>query len=315
MNAKEIPLSGYAQSQLFQNGVKYWVHAIVISVLVGFISMSEAVRAKNGYIFLGGIAIILIWWALSWLIVGRAYRKNRASIILQNETDFNRSLQLKEGLHRFKTAEVTDYPVTEKGIEGDWKPFRVEHFISNSLRGEIVGEIELHGNILFGGILKGTMNGSMKGLAVPNLLDASSILFLKGPSGTLRVLLPSPRATREFLVKTLEHWLFELPKNSHTYKALQEFSVADDHLLNPISNSQLVDSLDASCDTLITERPSVGVIGKKIQDGAVFATALEVNGTRKIFFPSGFFGELAVHVASSFKQASEPKMPMVVQEG
>lgn len=314
MNAKEIPLSGYAQSQLSQNGVKYWIHAIVISVLVGVISMSEAVRAKNGYIFLGGIAIILTWWALSWLIVGKTYRKNRASIILQNEADFNRSLQLKEGLHRFKTAEVTDYPVTEKGIEGDWKPFRVEHFISNSLRGEIVGEIELHGNILFGGILRGTMNGSMKGLAVPNLLDASSILFLKGPSGTLRVLLPSSRATREFLVKTLEHWLSEPPKNSHIYKALQEFSVADD-LLNPISNPQLVDSLDASCDTLITERPSVGVIGEKIQDGVVFATALEVNGTRKIFFPSGFFGELAVHVAPFLKQAGKPKMLMVAQEG
>jgi hypothetical protein len=315
MNAKEIPLSGYARSQLFQNRVKYWAHAIVVLVLAGFVSMGEAVRVKNGYIFFGGIAIILTWWALSWLMVGRTYRKNQASIILQNEADFNRSLQLREGLHRFKMTDVADYPVAEKGIEGDWKPFRVEHFISNSLRGEIVGEIELHGNILFGGILRGTMNGSMKGLAVPNLLDASSVLFLKGPSGTLRVLLSSPRTTREFLVKMIEHWLAELPKNLHTYKVLQEFSVADDHLLNPISNPQLVDSLDASCDTPITERPSVGVIGEKIQDGVVFATALEVNGTRKIFFPSGFFGELAVHVAPFLKQASEPKMLMVVQKG
>lgn len=314
MNAKEIPLSDYALDQLNSDRNNFSISATMISGISVMCILTLA-TADNGYILLGGTGVILTLWAILWLKKRRTWRSNEANIILQNEVDYNRSLQLKEALQKFETAKASDFSVTEKSVEGEWKPFRVEHFVSNSLRGEIIGDIALHGNILFGGTLRKTMKGTVKGMAIPNLLDSSSMLFLKGPNGTLRVLLPSPRATRELLVETLERWLSETPENSHIYKALREFSVTDDHLLNPISHPQLIDSLDASCEMLANERPNVGVIGERIQAGVVLVTALEVDGTQKIFLPSGFFSKLSEYVAPFLDQIKEPEMLSVVKEG
>lgn len=69
--------------------------------------------------------------------------------------------------------------------------------------------------------------------------------------------------------------------------------MADEYLLNLLSHPQLLDSLDASCEEPPAERPNVHVVGEMIQEGVMLATALEVDGERSVFLPSGFFRELS----------------------
>jgi hypothetical protein len=61
---------------------------------------------------------------------------------------------------------------------------------------------------------------------------------------------------------------------------------------------ELIDFLDASCEEPFEKRPIVKVWGEKVQEGIVVASALQINGAQKIFWPSGFFSKLISGVSS-----------------
>jgi len=309
------PLSRHAQGQLSESWESCWTLAFVATFFGSFLCPLIAAGTESIKVLLYGSAIILLIWMLSYLIGGRRWQKNRRHIFEQNKADYHQSRKLKQGLEKFSSVKSSDFPVSEQKISGKWKPFRIEHFISNSLRGEITGQITLRGGGLLASTCRGTMRGSTKGIALPNLLDSSSILFFKDGNKTLRVLLPSPRATRELLIKTLEIWMKKKPRFTHTYDVLNKYAISDQNLLHPISHPQLIDSLDASCELSGKQRPKVGVRGELVQPGVVLATALEVGGKQSIFLPSGFFSALTNQIVPFIEQAQKPKVIEAVKEG
>lgn len=210
MGTKEIPVSNHARNQLSEDWVKYWGVALGISILACPVFLIVPAHL-NLLVLLAITLVVLGAWAISELIGGKAWRRNRADILSQNEADYNRSLQLKDCLWGFEATQLSNLSVK-----------------------------------------------------VPNLLDASFILFLES-TNDIRVFVSDPRASHELLVKIIKLLLSEIPKDSHTFPVLREFLATDNHLLNPISHPQLIDSLDASCEMCAGERPNVGVIGEKIQ--------------------------------------------------
>lgn len=286
---QKIPLSRYAETQLDKNFNRYFGLAIGVTIAALIVGMIWAMIVESGKPFLWTGAVSLIVWLLSMLLFKR-WKKDRQDIISQNEADFRLSLRLKGALKKFSSIKVSDFPVLEKQIGNLWKPFRIEHFLSNSLRAEIRATRVT--------LLGGMVEGIAKGITIPNLLDSSSVLFLKNDGKTLRVLIPSSRATKEMLVKTLEILLSDLPKDSYIYRTLENFSLTDENLLNPVSHPEFIDLLDSSCELPIRQRPDVIVKGEKVQEGVVIGTALGAEGQEKIFLPSGFFQKLVTKTSS-----------------
>jgi hypothetical protein len=317
---KDAPLSPSAQSRLSNNWGRHFTGSIIASILGGMVLLFGIIaQLAEQELYLKFIliisSIIAASWLIPWIIFGMSYHRKKQAILKENEEDYHQSLQLKDGLEKFTSTNATDFSVVEDDVAGDWRPFRIEHLVSNSMRGDIVGRVSLYG--LFNS--SGTIEARSHGLTTPNLIDSSSMLFLKESSGeTLRVLIPSPRATRELLAGMLEGWLGRVDKrywcdNSHVRNVLWDFAIEDDLLLRPVSHPQLIDRLDASCESTLGERPQVKVIGEPIQDGVVLATALEVNGERNVFLPSGFFHQLHADVSPFFKKTDEPKMISTVE--
>lgn len=230
--------------------------------------------------------LVAVWVRTSYFFFNK-YRIKREKILRDNEVDFAKACQLRETLEKFSALRASSLPVVEGAVPGEWKPFRVEHALSNSLRAEVYRE-------------------NIRGIATPNLFDSSYVVFLKNADAVLRVIVPSPRATQEMLKQTIALCSKDIWRDSHVGNLLYNFSVKDDVLLYNISHPQLIDSLDASCEMPIEVRPTVKVLGEKIQDGVVIATALEVNGRQETFLPSGFFQKLVAEIAPILGMVKEP---------
>ncbi|MFZ2893562.1 MAG: hypothetical protein WA072_02640 [Candidatus Moraniibacteriota bacterium] len=308
---KKTPLSWHAQEECSKNWSSCWSFAVFISVLAAGVSLVGGGLEKDPMFLFYGLVVMAAVWTGSYLAMGRRWHRNRKKILSDNLNDYRQSQNLERVLKSFTATRSSNFPILERAIRGDWKPFRVEHFLSNSLRGTFVGDVRLRMDFLFGS-LTDSINGIADGVVIPNLLDTSSVLFLKGNRGTLRVLIPSPRATKELFVKTLEQWVKFAPKKTHLQHTLKDFAVKDEYLLTPISHPQIIDALDASIEMTSERRLSVVVRGEPIQDGVVLATALEVNGTQSVFLPSGFFRELTMSVMP-FIEAQAPKVLATVQ--
>ncbi len=255
-------------------GVAFFLGAILVAIL-----LEKAETIFNILFFsillLANVIIMVTYW-----------NRNKKKIFAENAEDYNMAIRVKELLDEYSSRSVAEYPVLEKEITGDWRPFRVEHFLSNSLRGEITG---------WGGWWK-MFHGSFKGISTPNLLEDSSVLFLTDGEKTLRVLIPSPSASRALLTSLVEKFTRPLHWGTHLYKVFEDFSMKDNLVISPLSHPAMIDSLDVSCQKPLLERPFVKVMGTPIQEGLAMGTALEVGGVQKVFMPSGFFACLTAGV-------------------
>ena len=289
----KMPLSDMAGYKLKDEQDMYIAFPIIFFVVASVIFIPITFGAGG---FAPGIVVssatVFIWNFASSFLYLKKYKPERAKILSNNEIDFAKSCQLREILKKFSTLRSVSLPVVEGVIPGEWRPFRVEHALSNSLRAEVSRE-------------------HIRGIATPNLFDSSSVVFLKKADAVLRVIVPSSRATQEMLKQTIGVCCKGVWRDSHVGNLIYNFSVEDDVLLYNISHPQLIDSIDASCEMPLEARPTVKVIGEKIQDGVVIATALEVNGRQEIFLPSGFFQKLLAEVAPVLGIAQQPSQKHV----
>jgi len=320
---KEVSLSAWAEGEISSNYSHYFGFTTIASIMVGLIWVvvcliglgkgifgEPLMTGSNSLpwtfkIFLFWIGIFVLSSSLAFLVnyllSGRRYKRRKNEILAENETDYWQSLRLKPILDNLSSISVSDFPVLEEEVTGTWKPFRVEHFVSESVKSQIFGQVKLN---LFS--LKSTVMGISRSVATPNLLDSSSVLFLRNSKGkTLRALIPSPRTTKQMIVGAMEQWFSDAPEDSyaprqsHTHGVLEACFFSEEKVVAPISHPQMVDSLDSSCELDFDQRPTVGVTGQQIQEGVVVATALEVDGKKNIFLPTGFFQKLADGVSSA----------------
>lgn len=282
---------------------------IIVIILVGFLitigigalvvgvpradgTMHLAFKGRSVWILVIGAAAVL-WFSTKQVM---QWRRKRCLWLKFNEFDYRRSVALQDVFAKFNNIRSSEVALIESAMPGSWRPYSIEPYVGSSTHGTFSGLVDLTVSpmaFLFGGSITGTMNGGTKGRVSPNLLDRStSILFKDDQDNTLRVHVPSPKAVKEILVSMIEQWSGDIPEGSHTHEALQGFALRDDYLVGPVSNQQLIDRLEVSLRHPFEERPQVTVVGKEIEPGVVFATALEVGGERKLFFPSGFFDAL-----------------------
>ncbi|MEK7133620.1 MAG: hypothetical protein AAB804_00955 [Patescibacteria group bacterium] len=214
------------------------------------------------------------------------YRRQRRKILADNARDYRRAVSLKGALTQLASADVAKMSVAEGQIGNDWRPFRVEHTPSGSLRGN------------YGGGYSGDFSGRVS----PNLRESSSVLFLLNEAGeTLRVLIPSQGATREMLATALtawansaghdrKHWYDR--RSTHLGTVIHNFGMAEGWS-SGLANAKTIDMLDASCQKSAEDRPVVQVMGRLLQDGVALATGLQVNGVMNVLLPTMFFMQLA----------------------
>jgi hypothetical protein len=326
-NVNNVPLSGFANSKLGGNFGKYFWFSLLMSFfggafafgfglfgLVGGIGIDGGIDPDSLKFALYSACTPLLTWLINFILARKAWKKGKEKILQQNEIDYVKSLAFKSLLEAYAKPELSEYSVLGNEYQAGWRPFRVEHHLSNFLRGEMNGKVCLRGFALGSAYLEGSVIGDVRGMVIPNLLDHSSVIFLKNGEKTLRVLIPSPRTAKELLVRTLEHWLQKLPKDSHTYGVLNEFSMETENFVNQLSHPQVIDSLDAACELPLESRPEVVIKGEKIQDGIVLATSLQVDEKSAIFLPSGFFRELTEKIHPFIETAEEPMLIESVRE-
>lgn len=308
-----VPLSDYAREQwkVLKKEISYNGEIWVLFFLMAFV-LSACILLKFYYPAVAlscGMVLFVIFFFRHVKKCRKRRKTGLEKILADNVKDYSDSTRLREFLVKLASARTDEFPVIEEFAEDTWKPFRIEHFVSNSLRAEIEGEMKLSGFCFIIASLSGTFSGTLKGETTPNLIDLSSMLFLKNGDKTLRVIIPNSRATKEIFIKSMNSLMNNNKKNSHIYRALEEFSFSDENLLEPVSHPQSIDFLDSACELPVEARPNVKVKGRIIQRGIILATALEINGKEKIFLPTGFFQELVsnVHVLGG-KVVNEQKM-------
>lgn len=245
------------------------------------------------------VGIVLVLWVLWRLVRVHAYRRDQFRILEENELDYDASLRLQVILDGFNRTPVSAFSTTEPMQPGDWRVFRVEHFMGGNAHATFAGSLGFYGF---------AVQGSLSGRVVPNLLDASTILFLQNGEQTMRAVLPSPSGVRELVTQTLSHWLVNRRSGSHVDQVLTSFRLTDEVLLKPISHPIFVDRLDAACRLPATERPTLRLAGQLIQPGVILVSALQLDGHDAIFLPSGLFHRLGDALAPYIGPVEQPKL-------
>jgi len=328
--ALEAPLSQYAELRLYQLKASYvltpgsWLMGggilwgILSRIILSCLCESKVASVLTVRCIFGSYYLACGLWLIVRRIKFTLDHKSRDQILQDNARDWSQAGCLRtEIFPKFANVRSDQFPPRENALEGLWRAFRVEHFTSQSLRGDITGEACVKS--LFAG--DGKINAQFRQLAVPDLLDMNSVVFFRNDLGeTIRVLIPSPRATKETLVRLIEFYLgcplehywettyraSALSAGTHVHEALKQFTVSEASLLQPISHPELLDRLDVATQEPLEKRPLVQVIGAPVQRGVALATALAIDGVKQIFYPSGYLGDFASGVAFVLDRNSKP---------
>ncbi|MBI4135995.1 MAG: hypothetical protein HY481_00380 [Candidatus Vogelbacteria bacterium] len=324
-----VPLSEHAKGELGAVRDLYYIVGLgmvgvtsFFMVFLGFVIFVAAEPRGAGYwrnflmVLLAGGGALMVTVLISWFLYQSRGRPRKQKIYEDNAEDYARAECLKTQIFpRFSGTRSDEFPLKETELPGSWRAFKVEHFASQSLRGDITGKVCLDIRSFFTG--NAQISAGLKQLAVPDLLDMSSVVFFENEHGeTLRVLVPSPRATKETLARLIEFYIGKkqyghydggvLSYGTHVHKALRQFTADESSLLSPISHPALLDRLDAAAQKPTAAKPAVTVIGEMVQNGVALATALVVDGVKKIFFPSGYLGEFASGIAFTLDTYQKP---------
>lgn len=308
-----VPLSHWAVNEISRihdyGGIFFLTAFAVLAALVASMDILGAAHRIRRFwlvgMIAGAIAIPFVVWHAGVAVVNWSTRTEYAAILKSNREDYERSRQLALLFKRYRAASPTS--LEELGIpySDSLRPFVVERHLSEAARGELHGQFEGHISF-FSGRISGTIQGPVQGYSVPDLADASVLLLLRNErDDTLRVLLPSPRATRELLARGVETWLGAQESGTHTATVLKRFTLSDT-FVDELSHPEVVDRLAASIDgRSLAERPPIRVWGVPIQPGVVLATALAVADSRpRVFFPSTFIRDFSKDGATVLGEAA-----------
>lgn len=248
-------------------------------------------------------------FGINYLLVRKSLRKNARIIYRNDRHELLLSKKLQETLNSFTRGSLLDYENDTMPLDGVWKPFDVLHVMNSNIRTEFSGKLQLNGGFL-SGASSGKLEGNSKGIVVPNLLDSSTLLFLvDSQEKTVRVLIPSPSVVIEFVKQVLESLSEDCcTKGSHVYDVLKDVSIKNLTLANP----KVIDEINFSCQKPLGERPKILLSGHLIKPGVFFASSIEVNGVKSLFYPLGFLKSLMKSISPYTNSIpSEQKLRMV----
>lgn len=214
-----------------------------------------------------------------------------------NKRDHHVSTQLEDILKTFYAYTEQDIyraGVVEIPLEQQLSPRYAQYFSGD--RG-LSGDVSVSGGMggLFGasGLLSGKVVGSV---GPDSLADLGAVVILQNENGqTIRVLIPHRQVAEHMFAAALHSF----NKDEVTFKTLTSLHVLRFSTFLPkkacvtfVSALRVLDKIVASCGQPLEERPTIRVYGQEVSPGVVMATALEIEGERGVFIPTGYFKEV-----------------------
>ncbi len=319
------PLSEHAKREVSDLVDPYVGAPFGVMFFAGFLAMvfgacmtsgPNPTVSSGGYFLFGWLGVSVISFLISACLYKVGGERKKQQIFEKNLLDYNMAQTFSNAiLPRFVVERSDQFPLQENELEGDWRAFRVEHVASHSLRGDLAGRLNISLRSLFGGGGNQEVSLNLTQLSTPDLLDMSTIIFFQNDRNeTLRVLVPSPRATKEMVTRIVEMYAGTIETGTHLNQALISFNADENSLLTPISHPMILDRLDAATQKPQVDRPPVKVIGNLVQDGVALATALVVDGAKSVFLPSGYLGQLSSAISLGLNQTrKQPNLLDVVR--
>lgn len=279
-----------------------------------------AIRAnKGGWRFMVLIAVVLIvlacvffsvWLAtLCSVVVGilaskvsQSFKNDERWWLDINKKDYDVSMQLEDMLRAFyhySEQDIYRAGVVEGQVDSLWAPVYAQYFSGErSLSADVSVSGTMFGLFTSAGELSGKVIGSV---APDSLSDLGAVLILQNEQGrSVRVVVPHRQVAKQMLSTVLDSF----NKDNKCFNTLTSQQILRISLHLPakacvtfVSALHVLDQIVATCGKPLAERSMVKVYGKEVSPGVIMATALEIEGERGIFIPTGYIKEVTDKLA------------------
>lgn len=231
------------------------------------------------------------------LLMRPEFKRNESMWLEINKKDFDVSEELERFLRAFyhySEQDIYRAGVTEDQFGSLWTPAYAQYFSGGrNLSGDISVSGIMSGLFTSVGEFSGKMTGSM---APDSMSDLGAVLILQDEHGrSIRVVVPQ----RQVAEQMFETALSSFTKDEVTSKTLTSLQMLRMSMHLPAkarvtftSALCILDQVVATCGKPLAERFGVKVYGKEVSPGVVMATALEIEGQRGIFIPTGYIKEV-----------------------
>lgn len=283
-----IPVSPFCQYALRENR-STWKFVLVIAVIL---------VALAWFLFSPWVSMVCTLGIVALVLKLRPGFNNDMRMWLEiNKNDHVVSEKLEEMLrvfYHYSEQDVYHAGVAENQFDSLWVPTYAQYFSGGrSLSGDISVSGNMYGLFASAGEFSGKMTGSM---APDSMSDLGAILILQNEYGqSVRIVVPHRKVAEQML----EAALASFTKDEITSKTLTSLQILRMSLHLPskacvtfVSALRVLDQIVASCGKPLAERPRVKVYGREVSPGVVMSTALEVEGQRGIFIPTGYIKEV-----------------------
>lgn len=285
---ESIPVSPFCQFAIKNNrsALRFMVSVVVILLILACFFLPIWLIVPSS-IVIGVIASYL-----------RSELKRDENMWLEiNKRDHHVSAQLEEILKTFYAYTEQDIyraSVVEIPLEQLWYPRYAQYFSGD--RG-LSGDVSVSGGMggLFGasGLLSGKVVGSV---GPDSLADLGAVIILQNENGqAIRVVIPHRQVAEHMFAAAL----CSFNKDEVTFKTLTSLHVQRFSTYLPkkacvtfVSALRVLDKIVASCGQPLEARPVIKVYGQEVSPGVIMATALEIEGERGVFIPTGYFKEV-----------------------
>jgi len=283
-----IPVSPFCQYAI-DAGKSTWKFVLFIAVilvaLVWFFLWNELA------VLCSVVICVLAWYTR------RAFELNEKMWLGINRKDHDVSTQLEEILkifYAYSEQDIFSAGVAEHQFGSLWSPVYAQYFSGE--RG-ISADVSVFGSI--GGLFAatGSLSGKVVGSVSPDSLsDLGAVIILQNELGqSVRVIIPHRQVAKQMLEKAL----LSFNEGDRTLRTLTSLRILRLSMYLPAkacatvtSALRVLDQIVALCGKPLDERALVKVYGQEVSPGVIMATALEIEGERGVFIPTGYFKKI-----------------------
>jgi len=280
-----IPVSPFCQYAIGQ-GKDTWKFVLFIAVIL--VALAWFFLWNELAVLCSVVVCVLAWYTR------RAFKWDERMWLEINKKDHEVSTQLEEILKTFyaySEQDIYSAGVTEHQFGSLWSPVFAQYFSGE--RG-LSADVSVAGSI--GGLFAatGSLSGKVIGSVAPDSLsDLGAVLILQNEQGqSVRVIIPHRKTAEQMFVAALRSFnkderILETFTNYHVLR----FSIylPKKACVTFVSALRVLDQVVALCGKPLNERALVRVYGQEVSQGVIMATALEIEGERGVFIPTGYF--------------------------
>lgn len=283
-----IPISPFCQYALKMEQ-STWRFVVVVAVVI----------VAGVWYFFGQLPAVLTFVVIGILgyLLYSQFKSSERSWLEINKKDREVSTKVEDILkifHAYSDVDIYRAGVAEDQLGSLWYTRYAQYFSGErSLSGDFLGMTVSDGILRPTGSFSGKVTGSV---GPDSLSDMGAIVIMQNDGGdTLRVIIPQRQIAEKMFAEALLSFCKD-EKTFETHTSLHILRLAA-HLPKKacctfISALGVLDQIVVSRGNYPSEQSLIKVYGQEISPGVVLATALEINGERGVFIPTGYFKEV-----------------------